>query len=330
MANEPNNPEEQLKDYAAQRRQLVPQQIHPATRNLLQGEVARTYGAAERTPRAGLRLRWLSALATLAVLAAIPLFLMPRSPETKNSKESRPTSAEEVTLPTAAKSGEAQIELSDAKKTIAPPPSPTASEPLASAASAPIVAADSVREEATAPNRAMNMQRVRSVETLTKTEARKTMKDIEASAAATVEPVSRNQKLSFVNNATDPQVLKRFEIQQIGQTVRITDIDDKSVYAGLSTTNGVINAAGINRTFKQPLTFTGQVLRTSLSTANQQRPVQTLNATANNNNSGAQNQSYFNNASVNANVNSEDVRLQGQAKIGNSQYQVDAQAAPAQ
>src|SRR5215212_2295502 len=113
MANEPNNAEEQVKQYAADRRQLVPQEIHPATRNLLQGEVTRTYGTPQQERRARLRLRWLQAFATLAVLAAIPFFLMPRSPESRKAREATPANAEEVTLPTQSKPGEAPIQISD-------------------------------------------------------------------------------------------------------------------------------------------------------------------------------------------------------------------------
>src|SRR6478672_6606894 len=117
MANEPNNAEEQLKQYAAERRQQVPGEIHPATRNVLQGEVRRTYGSPEEERRANRRIWWFKAVAWIAVLAAIPLFLMPRNPATK---EDQLHPSKDVALPTAHKSG-AQIELSDTKEPVKPP-----------------------------------------------------------------------------------------------------------------------------------------------------------------------------------------------------------------
>src|SRR6185436_18391819 len=101
MANEPNNAEEQLKQYAEDRRQMVPGEIHPATRNMLQGEVARTYGT-QAQKRAPVRMRWLPALVWILILGAIPLFFLPRSPETKKG----PATENEVVLPTQSKPGE--------------------------------------------------------------------------------------------------------------------------------------------------------------------------------------------------------------------------------
>src|SRR5690349_17938690 len=114
MANEPNNAEEQLKQYAAERRQQVPVEIHPATRNMLQGEVRRVYGSPEEERRATLRMRWLQAFAWIAILAAIPLFLLPRQPKDE-APAAAPSRPGEVTLPTEKKKGEAPIVLSDTK-----------------------------------------------------------------------------------------------------------------------------------------------------------------------------------------------------------------------
>ncbi|MEW6306675.1 MAG: hypothetical protein AB1705_24680, partial [Verrucomicrobiota bacterium] len=52
MAEEPKPIEQQLADYAQQRREAAgaPLEMHPATRNLLQGEVVRTYGKPEAAP----------------------------------------------------------------------------------------------------------------------------------------------------------------------------------------------------------------------------------------------------------------------------------------
>src|SRR2546421_727654 len=119
MASEPNNgnAEEQLKQYAAERRQRVPASLHQATRNLLQGEVRRVYGASDQERRSRFRLRWFQALAWLVILGAIPLFLMPRAPASKNKLEQAlPSQENEVTLPSATAPGAAPIVMSDTKE----------------------------------------------------------------------------------------------------------------------------------------------------------------------------------------------------------------------
>src|SRR4051812_47087849 len=140
MANEPNNAEEQLKQYAAERRQVVPGEIHPATRNVLQGEVARTYGGAAAEAKKPVRLRWLPALAWVAILVAIPFFLMPRNQDSQKAKEVTPATPDEVVLPTQSKPGEAPIELSDTKTPVKAPninPSGAANDAVAPLAVAP-------------------------------------------------------------------------------------------------------------------------------------------------------------------------------------------------
>src|SRR5687768_3164018 len=119
MANEPNNAEEQLKQYAAERRQQVPPEIHRATRNVLQGEVRRVYGSPQEERRAGLRMRWLQAFAWIAILVAIPLFLLPRQPKDMTPPPA-PARPGEVTLPMEKTKGEAPIVLSDTREPVAP------------------------------------------------------------------------------------------------------------------------------------------------------------------------------------------------------------------
>src|SRR4051812_38228401 len=124
MASEPNsaNTEEKLRQYAEDRRQHVPASLHAATRNLLQGEVRRVYGATDQERRSRFRLRWFQALAWLLIFAAIPLFLMPRIPGSKmKSEQGVPSPANEVTLPLAHAPGEAPIVLSDTKEPVRPP-----------------------------------------------------------------------------------------------------------------------------------------------------------------------------------------------------------------
>jgi hypothetical protein len=128
---------------------------------------------------------------------------------------------------------------------------------------------------------------------------------------ATSGAVANSTQISFANNSGNSAVLNRFQMEQTGQQLRFVD-SDQSVYAGaiVAQQGGAdsFKAAGLNRTLNQRLVFTGQVVRASL---------QQQSAAANNN--------LANSLSHN---NSEDVRVQGQAVIGNNQIKVDAQIAP--
>lgn len=300
MANEPNNAEEHLKQYAAERRQQVPQEIHPATRNVLQGEVRRAYGSPEEERRAKLRWRWLQAVAWIVILAAIPLFLLPRNPK-ENVQEALPTKPGEVTLPTEKQKGEAPIVLSDTKEPVAP----ILVEPKPAAAPAPSAPPITTREEAQA-------ELARRV--TTQPERRALAMDTAAAAASAT-------RLLFANSVSNQQVLNRFRLEQAGERLKITEENDGSVYSGrvFSQQAGADNfqAAGINRTLNKAVVLTGQVLRAQTPAARQQQSQV----------SGIQNVGAGNASQVNF---SEDVRVQGQALIGNTQYKVDAQVAPGQ
>lgn len=360
---------------------MVPGEIHPATRNMLQGEVARTYGTEEGRKRAPMRLRWLPALAWIAILAAIPLFFLPHSPETKKTQEALPSKENEVVLPTQSKPGEAPIQLSDTRTPVKPPevapvmaPAPAAREELAvaaerdtsvstlrarnmttkkmetrqiskdAAAPAPVDVAPTpttapvMREEAQVAGGAgsLLMQRSRSVEAVPKSEVSRAA--AEPAPTGTVTPaaaVANSQRFSFVNNSATPQALNKFQIEQAGTRFRVVD-SDGSIYFGRGSTNGAFHVAGEHRTSKQFVDFTGQVMRASLviSTNQQQQAPQQITTTANS--AAGQNQirSYLNNASNqslnNLSNNSDELRVQGQALIGNNQYKVDAQATPGQ
>jgi hypothetical protein len=301
MANEPNNAEEQLKQYAGERRQQVPQEIHPATRNLLQGEVRRTYGSPEEEQRSKLRLRWLQALAWIAILAAIPLFLLPRSPK-ENVQEATPARPGAVPLPTEKRKGEAPIVLSDTKEPVAPIiVAPTAVPPPASV-TAPIKSREGASDELA--RRLNEMPRARA---------------ITAAAAAN----NSNSKLLFANSVSNQQVLNRFHLEQTGERLKITEANDGSVYSGrvFSQAAGADNfqAAGFNRTLNQAVILTGQVVRVQTAAA-QQQPQSSRISNSQDAAAGANS----------VNNNSQDVRVQGNAIIGNTQYKVDAQAAPGQ
>lgn len=293
MANESNNAEEQLKQYAGERRQQVPQEIHPATRNVLQGEVRRVYGSPEEERRASLRMRWLQAFAWIAILAAIPLFLLPRQP-----KDAAPVPAParpgEVTLPMEKTKGEAPIVLSDTK------------EPVAPIVVAPEAAA--VPQTAPTPVTKREDKQVRVVPTLARAEPESRARSMDAAAAVS------NTKLLFANTISNQQVLNRFHLEQTGERLKITEADDGSVYSGrvFSQNAGADNfqAAGFNRTLNKGVILTGQVVRVQNLVAQQQ-------------------QQPTSNSNLQNNTANEDVRVQGNAIIGNTQFKVDAQVAPA-
>lgn len=309
MANEPNNADEQLKQYAAERRQQVPGEIHPATRTVLQGEVRRTYGSPEEERRARLRLRWLQAFAWLAILAAIPLFLLPRAPKdvVPAAVPSRPG---EVTLPTEKKKGEAPIVLSDTRDPVAPIVVAPASTPAPTMAVAPKkekVSANASPKPVSVPTspRAEADAGIAPAVARAQTEVRSRAVDaaVAGSAPAT------NTKLQFANTIPNQQVLNRFQLEQIGERLKITEANDGSVYSGriFSQQSGADNfqAAGFNKTLNKGVILTGQVVRLQNSVAQQSALNNVQNSLAN-----------------------DDVRVQGQATIGNSQYKVDAQVAP--
>lgn len=301
MADEPNNAEEQLKQYAGERRQQVPQEIHPATRNVLQGEVRRVYGSPEEERRAKFRLRWMQAAAWIAILAAIPLFLMQRQPK-ENVQDALPSQPGAVTLPTEKKGAEAPIVLSDTKQPVAPIVVETKAEKDVQPATAPLATREEVQVELS--RRASEIQ----------PERRARMVPAAATAAA-----ANTTKLMFANTISNQQVLNRFQFEQAGERLKITEVTDGSVYSGrvFSQTAGADNfqIAGINRTLNKAVIVTGQVTRLQNSALQQQSQQNNLQNNASNN-------SFYN--------NTDNVRIQGEALIGNTQYKVDAQATPAQ
>lgn len=320
MATEPNNAEEQLKQYAAERRQQVPQEIHPATRSLLQGEALRTYGSPEQHRRARLRLRWMQALAWLVIAAAIPLFLLPRNPN-DNAPAAAPTKPGEVTLPTEKKRGEAPIVLSDTKEPVAPvvlaPPAPSGAQPAPAPLKTLAESREQPKQEVT--TRSARFERDQTVETL----AARAASASPTKAAAKDAPASA--RLLFANSISNQEVLNEFRLEQTGERLKITDTKDASEYSGrvFSQAGGVASfqAAGFNRTLNQAAILTGQVVRATQAGLAPQQPRQST---------ATQLDSLQNNASNAGQFGSADnVRLQGQATIGNNQYKVDAQAMPA-
>jgi hypothetical protein len=350
MANESNNAEEQLKAYAAERRQAVPGAMHPATRNLLQGEVRRAFGNPEAERRARLRWRWLQAIAWLVILAAIPIFLMPRNPSEKKMDEATPTSSKDVNLPTDNAPGHSAIVLSDTKEPVKPPVTePPAKEAVAIAAKAAPAGSAQLRDEvktetssrqfpmlqqevATQPAKKEKDQEQLAVSVVT---AKQTAlaRSAAAPAAATPAPATSievsNLTLNFANTVPNQQILSNFKFEQNGQRLKISE-KDGSVYPGrvLSQQGGVdvFQAAGMNRTLHKATIITGQVVRATSGNIAQQAPgvSGTQNVYVNNNrvaNDSAQN-------SANNAYNNNEVRVQGAAIVGNTQYKVDAQVTP--
>lgn len=301
MANEANNAEEQLKQYAAGRREQAPPEMHAATRNLLQGEVRRVYGGPEVERRTRTRLRWMQALAALAIAAAIPMFFLPRNPK-ESVQEATASKPGAVELPTERKRGEAPIVLSDTKEPVAPVV--VAEPPSAAAAPQP-----ALTRSAPAP-RSLDAQ----------AEKRKAVAKDEALAATGAMAVANT--LSMANIVSNQPILNRFNFEQNGARVRISEADG-SVYPGRVTSqqngNDVFYAAGMSRSLNQAVTFTGQVVRPSLASTRQQQQ-RTLDRES----------EFARNTLSNfdPNVSVTDVRVQGQATVGTSQYKVDAQLTP--
>ena len=316
MASEPNNAsanaetEERLKHYAAERRQSVPPSMHQATRNLLLGEVRRTYGANDRERRSRIRMRWFQALAWLVILAAVPLFLIPRHPDMARPAHSVPSAPNEVNLPSANAPGAAPIVLSDTKEPVrllgADSEDAVKQKLATTAAAAPVPVAPPAQSEAKdsltrgmagsmperriqTPTRAreeFNPQPVSksaiSERDLALSESLK--KEKEDASKQIPDPQATANTLNFANTVPNQKILNSFKIEQTGARLKIVD-QDGSVYAGGVLTqqagNDIFNVAGYSRTLNKATVITGQVVRANLATLGRQQqpqPQSTLQA----------------------------------------------------
>jgi hypothetical protein len=202
------------------------------------------------------------------------------------------------------KRGEAPIVLSDTKEPVAPVV--VAEPPVAASAPAPQPAlarsAPATRSDAQA-------------------EQREAVAKDEALALSGAVAVANN--LSMANIVSNQPILNRFNFEQNGARVKISEADG-SVYPGRVTSqqngNDIIYAAGFSRSLNQAVTFTGQVVRPSLASTRQQQQQRTVDSDA----------EFSRNTLSNfdPNVRVTDVRVQGQATVGTSQYKVDAQLTP--
>jgi hypothetical protein len=125
--------------------------------------------------------------------------------------------------------------------------------------------------------------------------------------------------------AAQAQVLNRFRMRQVGQTVRFED-SDKSVYAGPVTaeragTNS-FRAVGTNLTLRQPVVVTGQYYKMPMQTVNQaQAPAEAQTR--------QYSQQQFGGRQM-LGAGQDEYRVQGQATVGSSnQVLIDAASAGA-
>src|SRR5687768_5846396 len=97
MAEPSHNAEEQLRRYAEERRKEAAPELHPATRRMLQGEVARTYGAPMEKPASSRRwLLWPGFACMVALMMIVGgLQLRDRSPQ-KDSPSARTLEKDEA------------------------------------------------------------------------------------------------------------------------------------------------------------------------------------------------------------------------------------------
>jgi hypothetical protein len=385
MASEPNNAsanaetEKRLKQYAAERRQSVPASMHQATRNILQGEIRRTYGASDRDRRSRIRLRWFQALAWLIIFAAVPLFLIPHHPDLARPAHSVPSTPNEVNLPTANAPGASPLVLSDTKEPVHPVGEVSQDSVKQTLATAAAVAPAPAPAASPAESKEKDSAAMRGVptsapqrETEVRLRTREELKPMPVSRAAVprrdlavpeslkkAETKSEFPKiettantLNFANTVPNQMILNNFKIEQTGARLKIVD-QDGSVYAGGVLTqqagNDVFNVAGYSRTLNKATVITGQVVRANLANlgrqqqAQQTQPQPAIGGAAASNLQAAQssrvpllsnNSAKTGNTAISNNSayinNADEVRIQGNAIVGNKQYKLDAQAAPGQ
>jgi len=322
MASEPkHDADDLLKRYAEERRRQAAPELHPATRRLLQGEVARTYGSNIRgatpwwrkilvSPQVG----WALGLALVAGVSFLALRQPKPQPKTEQSVELKKESAP------------------------APVDVPTQSEAPASAAAPPPAIQEPEREvsviapvaTAPAPSGAVNpvkreeaQNRARVAELKTKAVAPMPVRAVAEKASDAVELRFSNQSAIANstrnndggrggfggNNYANNDVLNQFTIQQTGGRLNVRDQDGSS-YTGqvvaLSSGTNSFRAIGTNVTLQQSVDFTGQLYRAVAPT--RQRGV-----------------------SQQVPLAKDQMRVQGRATIGRTnQIQIDAQTvAPA-
>lgn len=301
MASEPNNnaesAEEQVKRYAAERRGQGAPELHPATRRLLQGEVARLYGRQGGAVRTGWR-RWLLApgfawALGLAVVAGMTLLVVREAGPRRRTEEGTTVAEKVETQPKAldqmVKNEAAAASKAEQPAMVAPAPAPvtTAPEPAAEAREKKVT----LQTKATSPGAVVVEREARRDVAVTQSAARALRDEnvagplysnraypqlAPAAAPAGASAVAKDAGMGGGGSPAQAQaqVMNRFRMQQVGQSVRFEDAD-KSVYAGPVTaqvagTNS-FRAVGTNLTLREPVVVTGQVYRTQGTLQQQQQ-----------------------------------------------------------
>jgi hypothetical protein len=299
MAEPNHNAEEQLKRYAEACRKQPAPELHPATRAMLQGEVARTHK--KRVEKQSLFTRWQINPAMLWVLPIIGLIVALVLQRHESPKKNATENQEKMVAPMSAASAPQEAEVvkqkvetltSEAKKEVSKDSVAVVAPTAAPAATAPGAGGD-VRSR---------QDETRVARAFARTEADENL------SFSNLAPPARQQAVSL--NNMEANVMNRFQMERTGLRVRFVDAD-KSVYDGrVVGSNGATNmfrAEGTNQTLKAPVVITGQYynVRPSGGVAQQQQPqLRAQLADAN-----------------------EQTLLQGQAVVGRSnQIQIEAQS----
>lgn len=231
--------DELLKAYAEKRRQDPggSVELHPVTRQMLQGEVARIYGKPRATPWLSRLLaywpRMAFAAACLAITFTLMLVVLPRrTMESMSQTEMAAASSDSRTVADKEKS----VLLEDLANSPAPPTSTAPAMP----------APDLKRLDALAKNEVDEARAMALAEPVRreKADAAKLMseqapKDVQLRSyyintpdAGRTRYMQRKQETQLgARLETVPQVLDSFDFEQEGRNIRITDRDG-SVYAG--------------------------------------------------------------------------------------------------
>jgi hypothetical protein len=326
MATEPNNAEEQLKRYAAERRKDAPVELHPADRAMLQGEVARVYGqrrAAKpfwRRWLLGSELGWAIALIGILTISFWTLRQPPHKEEHDAVKSAPPAQPAQAPVTTPAENKPAAETRAAASPK--PEPAPVVVQPEPPRTVAPMSAA-------TAPTRA----RAEALPDVRQKKVEVTKAAAPASKPAGQVGAADELQLSFSNSAPPPTaniagqnaldtknakdlfanngpsvVLNRFTMRQTGSRIQFEEADGSKYEGSVSLDangNNAFRTRGTNRTLRMPVDFTGNLYlnNAAQNNANQQRQLR---------------------------LAPDQPRIQGQAVVGTSnQIQVDAEAAPA-
>ncbi len=307
MATEPNNAEERLKQYAAARRGAAPTEMHPATRRILDGEVARVYRAAGRgaipwwrkyliSPQVG----WAAGLAAIFGLSLLALNRPPTGEAPEGARETEaisvpakaaaPKQSEPAPPPPARAEGAAVLDRAEPKANAEKP----AAREVSRAAPAPV----ELKKEAT---------QQRSLRPMPAAPPAPAAVAPPASSAVGEGPVRlSNQAPPAGDERRKTGVLDEFVMRRSGMEVRFVDSDQSTYNGRLEALAGGTNsfrATGTNRTLREAVVFTGQVVQGTGSAAGAP---------------GGQ-----------VGLASGQVRVQGRAQVGPSnQIQIDAKSTP--